>query len=87
MWLSGCLSWELRRRDVYKRQQLSFLEYVTKCRIDKAKYYLVHTNKKIYEISDHVGYMTSQYFSKIFKQQTGMTPAEYRERGGKSDEY
>lgn len=31
--------------------------------------------------------MTSQYFSKIFKQQTGMTPAEYRERGGKSDEY
>ena len=70
-----------------KEMQLSFLEYVTKCRIDKAKYYLVHTNKKIYEISDHVGYMTSQYFSKIFKQQTGMTPAEYRERGGKSDEY
>ena len=70
-----------------KEMQLSFLEYVTKCRIDKAKYYLVHTNQKIYEISDHVGYMTSQYFSKIFKQQTGMTPAEYRERGGKSDEY
>lgn len=66
---------------------MSFLEYVTKFRIDKAKYYLVHTNKKIYEIAGHVGYMTSQYFSKIFKQQTGMTPAEYRERGGKSDEY
>ena len=70
-----------------KEMQLSFLEYVTKCRIDKAKYYLVHTNQKIYEISEDVGYMTSQYFSRIFKQQTGMTPAEYREHGGKSDEY
>ena len=54
-----------------KEMQLSFLEYVTKCRIDKAKYYLVHTNKKIYEIAGHVGYMTSQYLVKFLNSRQG----------------
>ena len=69
-----------------KELNMSFLEYVTKCRIDLARQLLLHSNKKVYEISQEVGYLTSQYFSRIFKQQTGVTPAEFREKGGAGNE-
>ena len=32
----------------------------------------------VYEVSERVGYTSSQYFSKIFKDFTGITPNRYR---------
>ena len=34
----------------------------------------------VYEVSEKVGFTSSQYFSKIFKEITGMTPNKYRRR-------
>lgn len=56
------------------------LEYLTVVRIQKAKELLQQENAKIYEVSEEVGYKTSQYFSQVFKRITGLTPNEYREQ-------
>lgn len=58
----------------------NFSDFLAKYRIEKAKELLVDVKLKIYEISYAVGYTDSQYFSKVFKSITGLTPKEYRER-------
>lgn len=63
----------------------TFNEYIRIMRIDKAKNYLVHTNLKIGVIAENVGYRDIKYFSKLFKQETGMLPTEYRKKYEKSD--
>ncbi len=57
----------------------SFLEYLTSLRLDKAKQLLGEKDAKAFEVGEKVGYDNPQYFSKIFKKYTGMTPSEYRE--------
>lgn len=58
----------------------TLLEYLTEIRIEAAKTLLDDYNYKIYEISELVGYKTSQYFSQVFVKLTGMNPLNYRER-------
>lgn len=57
----------------------TFLEYVTQCRMEKAKYILQNSNVKVYTIAPLVGYQDSRYFTQVFKKSTGKTPTEYRE--------
>ena len=56
----------------------NFVEYLTEIRMEKVKELLRSSNKKIIEICDMTGYDNPRYFSKVFKQYTGMTPREYR---------
>jgi len=56
----------------------TFLEYVTRCRIEKAKYMLLNSEVKVYQLAPLVGYQDSKYFTQVFKKMTGMTPSEYR---------
>ena len=37
------------------------------------------TDMKTYEISEEIGYVNSQYFSVLFKRNTGLSPTEYRQ--------
>ncbi|MDY3917918.1 MAG: response regulator [Candidatus Limivivens sp.] len=55
----------------------TFIEALTKKRIEKAKSLLENTTKKTYEIAGEVGYSDPHYFSSAFKKMTGMTPTEY----------
>lgn len=61
----------------------SYIDYLTKIRIEKAKELLVSTDEKIAVIGSKVGYNYSQYFHKIFKSVTGFTPHEYRKNNRK----
>lgn len=58
----------------------NFVEYVTNLRIRKAKELLVGNDKSMKEICGAVGYSDPNYFSRIFKKNTGMTPTEFREK-------
>jgi len=54
-------------------------KYLTKLRINKAKYLLANDkNLSIKEVGDLVGYPNQYYFSRIFKMVTGKNPAKYR---------
>ncbi|GIO34054.1 MULTISPECIES: response regulator transcription factor [Paenibacillus] len=61
----------------------TFVEYLTRIRMDKAKEMLQHTMMKFYEIAGKVGYGDPNYFSILFKKHVGMTPREYRDKYAK----
>jgi two-component system, response regulator YesN len=55
-----------------------FNDYINEIRIEEAKKLLTRTNKKIYEISEAVGYKNRDYFVGRFQKTTNMTPTEYK---------
>lgn len=56
----------------------NFTLFLTKVRMDKAKYYLDTMEYKVYEVANKVGYHNTTYFSKIFKKMVGLSPEEFR---------
>ncbi len=56
----------------------SFSNYVRRLRLDKAKELLVHSDLKVYEISDQVGFENVKHFTRIFKETEGITALEFR---------
>lgn len=65
--------------DLFKKEiGVTFINYVTNLRIEKAKEYLANTDMKMYEVSYAVGYNDYAYFSQIFKKHTGITLSAYR---------
>lgn len=59
---------------------ITFIEALTKKRIDKAKSLIENTSLKSYEIADEVGFSDPHYFSITFKKHTGCTPTEYSKK-------
>lgn len=55
-------------------------EYSTILKMEYGKKLLKTTNKKVYEISEELGYSTVDYFSKLFKNYTSLTPVQYRKK-------
>ncbi|GKX30110.1 DNA-binding response regulator [Vallitalea longa] len=61
-----------------KELNKTFTTILTEYRITMALKMMDEGNYKIYEISEAVGYKTSQYFSKVFKKIVGTSPLEYK---------
>lgn len=53
------------------------MEYYRALKINQAKILLRESSGNITQIADSLGYTSVQYFSRHFKQATGMTPREY----------
>ncbi|MFD2657955.1 response regulator transcription factor [Gracilibacillus thailandensis] len=63
----------------FKQEQgINLSEYIDRCRIRKARELLSHSDLKVREVSEKVGYHTAHSFTRFFKKMTGMTPKEYR---------
>ena len=56
----------------------NFSSYIRNYRLSKAKELLIGTQLKQYEIAKKTGYTDAKYFARVFKECTGMSPAEYR---------
>ncbi len=57
---------------------VSFQDYLTRVRIDKAKALLRDTDMSCKAIGQMVGYSSASYFSQVFKRSVGMSPGEFR---------
>lgn len=57
---------------------MSFVEMLTKRRIEYAKDYLLNTKLSLESISEAVGFSSAAHFSKVFKQYERCTPSAYR---------
>lgn len=57
---------------------ITFHEFFSKLKIEYAKELIRTGNYKAYEISDILGYSSVDYFTKVFKDITGMTPSKYK---------
>ncbi len=55
-------------------------QYVTKCRIEKAKRLLKRQELTIVEICQQVGFQSQSHFTKVFRQHTLATPKAYRDK-------
>lgn len=55
-------------------------EHIQHRLIDKAKYRLLNTNDTVATIAYSLGFEYPQYFSRMFKKRTTMTPQEFRKR-------
>lgn len=60
----------------------TFYNYIIDYRISIARKLLLD-GKKIYEVSEMVGYKSVKFFSTIFKKRTGLTPSEYAKQNQK----
>mgnify|MGYP004448445043 FL=1 len=61
-----------------KAHDMSFKDYLTKVRVEKAVNLLVSTSEKIERIAEEVGYSDSDYFIRKFIELKGCTPSKYR---------
>lgn len=65
-------------RTIRKRTGYSPIGYIKACRVNIAKGRLKLTNDSIEEIATRCGFHDSKYFSRVFKQETGLSPRQYR---------
>lgn len=64
-------------RKLKKVKGISFVEYITKLRMEKAVELLKEPNVKITEVALSLGYPDYRYFSQTFKKHTGYSPSEF----------
>lgn len=56
----------------------TFVEFLTRVRIEEAKRLLLGSTLAVQEVADAVGYQDASYFAKVFKRQEGRTPSQFR---------
>lgn len=69
-------------RIMNNRYGMSTLKLLTSIRIEAAKKLLTTTTAPIRDIGRDVGFDTPSYFTKRFREYTGVSPLEWREQGG-----
>lgn len=61
-----------------KETGVTFSETIRKFRIEKVKELLLNSSLKLNQIAEMTGYADPKYMSKVFKEEVGVLPAEYR---------
>ena len=59
---------------------LPYSQYLTQCRINKAKELMENPTLRIKEIAGMVGYENARYFIRVFRSVTGFSPYVYKEQ-------
>ncbi|MBO1300792.1 MULTISPECIES: response regulator transcription factor [unclassified Enterococcus] len=57
---------------------INFTKYLKKVRINQAKMLLKESNLSLSDICQQTGFTEIGYFSRVFKEETGLTPSQYR---------
>ena len=61
-----------------KETGLSFIDFLTNTRIEKAIQIMKDQSVKIYDVAELVGYSNQHYFCRAFKKIMGVSPTEYK---------
>ncbi len=64
---------------IFKQETgVTFVEFVTRTKMEKAKELLNQSDMTVVEIAEQLGYEHTSYFIKLFRNASGMSPNEYR---------
>lgn len=77
---NACYSEYYLTRKFQREMGTSLKDYLLYTRLDYAKILLLATEDSVREISEKLQFGTRNYFSRIFREQEGCTPTEYRDR-------
>lgn len=82
-----CKKFYVSKSKLYKTSTAAFgmgiTDYIRHVRIEKAKKLLTVTDFSITKISSETGINDTNYFSRIFKEHTGLTPKKYRNQANR----
>lgn len=73
-----CLSPTYFSRLFKEEMQQSFVAYLNQIRIEKSKRLLADGGHALADVAGRVGFDDQSYFTRVFRQLTGMPPGEYR---------
>jgi AraC-like DNA-binding protein/ligand-binding sensor protein len=62
-----------------KATGLTFTEYLSRVRVEKAKNLLLNPHLRVSEIAYEVGFQSLTHFNRVFRQVVGQSPSGYRE--------
>ena len=75
------------RSSLYRAFEMDFgcspSEYLTRCRLSRARQLLSHSALSVSQVAASVGFDDPLYFSRVFKRETGLSPSAFRENGGR----
>lgn len=71
---------------VFKEEMgITFNAYLIRLRMERSKAMLLSGNLPVGEVSAAVGYEDQSYFTKVFREYTGVTPGHFRKKQGHLD--
>lgn len=62
----------------HKKTGTTFIKYLIRLRILKAKELLSSTNLQVQKVAERVGYYSTRYFTKLFVETVGVYPSDFR---------
>lgn len=66
---------------IFKKETgITYINYLTSIRVEKARDLLLNSDLKVYEVAYEVGYDNPTYFSTLFKKLTGISPFDYKKQ-------
>ena len=65
---------------IKKNTDLSPTEFIRRMKTEKAKSLLVNTSSDVSDIAERVGIPDTNYFIRVFKKETGLSPLRYRKQ-------
>lgn len=79
--IAGLLHYDLYwlSREIKRRTGKTYQALLQERRLTQAVYFLEHTNLRVDEIGQAVGYSNLSYFHRIFQEKYGVTPKKYRD--------
>jgi two-component system response regulator YesN len=64
----------------HRKTGVNFMSYLKRIRLLKAKEILTDPNIQIQQVAEQVGYFSARHFARLFSEQFGCLPSEYRDR-------
>ena len=63
-----------------QEMKITIKQYLSNYRLERAKLLLERDHYKVTEIAELCGFANANYFARVFRDATGMAPAEYRKQ-------